>query len=101
MESDGISCELIDLRTLLPWDSKTVEISVNKTGRLLVSHEAPITSGFGAEITARVVKQCFLRLESPPIRVCGIDSPFPCVYETLYLPTRLKVAEAIRKSVKF
>ena len=47
----GASCELIDLRTLLPWDVGTVERSVKKTGRLLVSHEAPITGGFGAEVS--------------------------------------------------
>ncbi|GMH35587.1 hypothetical protein BSKO_03455 [Bryopsis sp. KO-2023] len=101
LEKDGISCEVIDLRTLIPWDAHTVEKSVNKTGRLLVSHEAPQTSGFGAEITARIVSKCFLRLESPPVRVCGLDSPFPCVFEPIYLPTRAKVADAIRKSVKF
>ena len=56
--ADGISCEVIDLRTLLPWDVETVEASVNKTGRLLVSHEAPVTSGFGAEITAAISHRC-------------------------------------------
>uniref|UniRef100_A0A803N5M3 3-methyl-2-oxobutanoate dehydrogenase (2-methylpropanoyl-transferring) n=1 Tax=Chenopodium quinoa TaxID=63459 RepID=A0A803N5M3_CHEQI len=60
-EKDGISCELIDLRTLIPWDKDTVEASVRKTGRLLISHEAPVTGGFGAEIAASVVERCFLR----------------------------------------
>ena len=53
------------------------EASVNKTGRLLVSHEAPVTSGFGAEVVAAVSARCFLRLEAPPARVCGYDTPFP------------------------
>jgi 2-oxoisovalerate dehydrogenase E1 component beta subunit len=90
----GIAAEVIDLRTLIPWDTVTVEASVNKTGRLLVAHEAPLTGGFGAEIVARVTQQCFLRLEAPPTRVCGYDTPFPCVYEPLYLPTASKVADA-------
>lgn len=68
-QSDGISCEVIDLRTLLPWDVDTVCGSVSKTGRLLVSHEAPLTGGFGAELAAEVTKRCFLHMEAPPARV--------------------------------
>ncbi len=74
---------------------------MNKTGRLLVSHEAPITSGFGGEVVAAITKRCFLRLESPPMRICGYDTPFPLVYEPLYMPTEQKVVDAIRSSVKF
>ncbi|THG20558.1 hypothetical protein TEA_005198 [Camellia sinensis var. sinensis] len=62
-EKDGISCELIDLKTLIPWDKETVETSVKKTGRLLISHEAPVTGGFGAEISASIVERCFLRAQ--------------------------------------
>ncbi|GFZ20817.1 branched-chain alpha-keto acid decarboxylase E1 beta subunit [Actinidia rufa] len=61
-EKEGISCELIDLSTLIPWDKETVEASVSKTGRLLISHEAPVTGGFGAEISASIVERCFLRV---------------------------------------
>ncbi len=50
----GVKCELIDLQSISPWDSETVEASVSKTGRCIVSHEAPITGGFGGEIAARV-----------------------------------------------
>ena len=50
----GISCEVIDLRTILPWDQETVIKSIKKTGRCIVTHEAPITCGFGAELSARV-----------------------------------------------
>jgi len=67
----GLSCELIDLRTILPWDIDTVAKSVDKTGRLVIAHEAPKTAGFGAEIAASVMERCFLRLESPIQRVCG------------------------------
>ena len=62
-QADGISCQVIDLRTLLPWDQQLVCDSVTKTGRLIVSHEAPVTSGFAAEISAKVQQECFLSLE--------------------------------------
>jgi len=101
LEEHGVSAEVIDLRTLLPWDAQSVETSVNKTGRLLVSHEAPITSGFGAEVVATITKRCFLRLESPPARVCGYDTPFPCVLEPLYVPSVRRVVEAALAAVKF
>ncbi|KAL8546722.1 hypothetical protein ACS0TY_006445 [Phlomoides rotata] len=100
-EKDGISCELIDLKTLIPWDKETVEASVNKTGRLLVSHEAPITGGFGAEISASIVERCFLRLEAPVARVCGLDTPFPLVFEPFYLPNKNKILDAIKSTVNY
>ena len=61
-EKEGISCEIIDLQTLYPFDVETVAKSVNKTGRLIVSHEAPISSGLGAEISAKIQEKCFLKL---------------------------------------
>jgi 2-oxoisovalerate dehydrogenase E1 component beta subunit len=69
----GLSCELIDLRSLLPWDVDTVANSVNKTGRLVISHEAPQTSGFAAEVATNIMERCFLRLEAPIQRVCGLE----------------------------
>ena len=100
-EEAGISCEIIDLRTILPWDKETVIESVKKTGRCIVTHEAPLTSGFGAEIAAKVQETCFLHLEAPVRRVCGYDIPFPLVYEPLYLPDRFKLFEAIKETVKY
>lgn len=61
-ENDGVSCEIIDLQTLYPFDSETIAQSVNKTGRLIISHEAPISSGLGAEIAAKIQEKCFLKL---------------------------------------
>jgi len=98
---DGVSCELIDLKTLIPWDKETVEASVKKTGKLLVSHEAPITGGFGAEIAASITERCFQRLEAPVARVCGLDTPFPLVYEPFYMPTKNKVLDAIKSTVNY
>ncbi|MGC8118901.1 alpha-ketoacid dehydrogenase subunit beta [Marinobacter sp. VGCF2001] len=100
-EKEGISCEVIDLRSILPWDVETVARSVFKTGRLVVTHEAPLTGGFASEIAATIQARCFLYLESPIARVTGMDTPFPLVLEKEHLPNHLKVYEAIRESVEF
>jgi len=100
-QAEGISCELIDLQTILPWDRETVCNSVVKTGRLLISHEAPVTSGFGAEICSTVQDNCFLNLEAPIHRVCGADTPFPLAHEKYYVPNHLKIFEGIKKTLNF
>ncbi|QIT55497.1 alpha-ketoacid dehydrogenase subunit beta [Aquisalimonas sp. 2447] len=100
-DKENISCEVIDLRTILPWDAETVAESVLKTGRLVVTHEAPLTGGFGGEIAATIQERCFLYLESPVMRVTGLDTPFPLALEKEYMPDHLKVFEAIRASVEF
>lgn len=96
----GIDCELIDLQSILPWDFETVAASVSKTGKLVVSHEAPITCGFGAEVAATVADRCFWNLEAPIKRVCGYDTPFPLIYEKYYIPDELKNLEAIKTVVE-
>lgn len=97
----GISCEVIDLCTLLPWDRETVADSVRKTGRLVISHEAPLTGGFAGEIAATIQEQCFLSLEAPIARVAGLDTPFPLVHEKQYLPDHLKIMEAIKTTIGY
>ncbi len=92
----GISCELINLRSLSPWDADTVENSVRKTGKLVISHEAPITCGFGAEVVVSIQERCFLSQEAPIKRVCGYDTPFPLVFEKEYLLSEWKNLEAIK-----
>ena len=77
----GISCEVIDLCSLLPWDRDAVAKSVTKTGRLVISHEAPLTGGFAGEIAATIQEHCFLSLEAPIARVTGLDTPIPLVHE--------------------
>lgn len=97
----NVSCEVIDLVTILPWDQQTIFNSVKKTGRLIVAHEAPITSGFGAEIAAAVQNECFLHLEAPVERVCGFDTPFPHVYEPFYLPDKWRCLSAVKKLMSY
>ena len=100
-QAEGISCEVIDLRSIQPWDVDTVAESVMKTGRLVINHEAPLTGGFAAEIASTIQKKCFLHLESPIERVCGLDIPYPLALEKEYVPDHLKTYEAIKRSVNF
>ncbi|KAJ1025262.1 hypothetical protein NDA13_004080 [Ustilago tritici] len=97
----GASVEVIDLRTILPWDRETVIQSVAKTGRCIVVHEAPVTAGVGAEIAAEVQKACFLKLQAPVIRVGGWDTPFPHVGELFYKPEAIRIVDAIITSLTY
>lgn len=97
----GISCELIDLRTILPWDRETVVASVRRTGRLVIAHEAPLTGGFAAEIAAVVQESCALELKAPVARVCGWDTPFPLIFEKFYLPDETRCMRAVHKVMAF
>ena len=99
--NDGISCEVIDLRSILPWDIETITYSVMKTGRLLVTQEAPLTAGFASEIAATIQQECFLHLESPVERVCGLDTPYPLALEKEYVADHLKIYEAIKRCINF
>ncbi|VDK88752.1 unnamed protein product [Onchocerca ochengi] len=100
-KENGVNCEVIDLRTLLPWDVDMIAKSVNKTGHLIITHEAPLTSGFAAEISSKIQERCFLRLEAPISRVCGWDTPFPHIFEPFYLPTKWRIVETIKKLIDF
>jgi 2-oxoisovalerate dehydrogenase E1 component beta subunit len=91
-----VDAELIDLRTLVPLDLATVTASVEKTGRCIVVHEAPRTCGFGAEVVALVQEECFWSLEAPVLRVTGWDTPFPHAHEWEYMPSRDRIASAMR-----
>ena len=71
----GASVEVLDLRTLVPWDRETVGASVRKTGRAIVLHEAARTGGFGAEVASEIAEQWFAHLDAPPVRIAGADLP--------------------------
>eukprot|EP00929_Paragymnodinium_shiwhaense_P008573 TRINITY_DN11252_c0_g1_i1.p1 TRINITY_DN11252_c0_g1~~TRINITY_DN11252_c0_g1_i1.p1 ORF type:complete len:378 (+),score=65.50 TRINITY_DN11252_c0_g1_i1:148-1134(+) len=100
-KADGVSCEIIDLRTIVPWDEDCIIESVKKTGRCVIAHEAPKTSGFGAEIASTIQERCFLNLEAPVQRVCGWDTPFPLAWEEFYVPNPLRVHDAIKKVLEY
>ncbi|KUI53001.1 2-oxoisovalerate dehydrogenase subunit beta, mitochondrial [Cytospora mali] len=84
----GVSIELIDLRTVYPWDKETVLESVQKTGRCIVVHEAMINAGVGAEVAAAIQgdPSTFIRLEAPVVRVAGWSTPTPLLFERFNLP---------------
>lgn len=95
VEDLGIDAEVIDLRTLIPYDIETVAASVKKTGRCVVLHEAPRTSGFGAELIAQIQEECFYSLEAPILRVTGWDTPYPHAHEWSYFPGKVRVMKAL------
>jgi len=95
---DGVTIELIDLRTIAPMDQATIISSVNKTGRAIVVHEAARTGGVGAEVIALINDHCLYSLLKPVERVTGPDTPFPLPsIEDLYIPTPQRVIKAIRR----
>jgi 2-oxoisovalerate dehydrogenase E1 component len=77
LAGEGISIEVVDLRTLVPWDRYTILTSVAKTNRLLVLYEAPRTGGFGGEVAAQIAEEGFELLDAPPVRVAAEDLPVP------------------------
>src|SRR5579864_3477852 len=101
VRSEGIETEVIDPRTLSPMDWETLTASVDKTGRLVVAHEAPLTGGPGGEIVAALVERCFYALRSPPQRVAGADVVYPPqLLEDEYLPDATRIAAALRQAME-
>lgn len=98
---EGYDVELIDMRTLMPFDVETIISSVEKTGRAVVLHEAPRTCGFGAELAATIQERAMLHLEAPILRVTGFDTPFPYTLELEYLPDADRVLDAFERVVNF
>jgi 2-oxoisovalerate dehydrogenase E1 component beta subunit len=95
-EETGVDCEIIDIRTIAPLDVETLEASVNKTGRCVIAHEATRFGGFGAEIAARIQKECFYNLEAPISRIAGWDTPYPHAFEWQYFPGKKRLVAGIR-----
>lgn len=97
----SISVEVVDIRTIVPFDIETIINSVKKTGRVVILHEACKTGGFGAEIAAQIAERCILNLKAPILRVAGFDVPFPYVLEDEYMPNATRVLTAIEKVHNF
>lgn len=101
LEKRGVDVEVLNLRSLNPLDINAIIISVQKTGRCVIAHEAPKTQGFGAEIAAQIMEKCFLYLEGPVGRCCGLDTPFPNMFEKEYLPDAYRVVKAVTDIMEF
>lgn len=93
---EGVSIEVVDLRSLAPLDLDTIEASVRRTGRLVITHEAQQSGGLGAEIAASITDRCFLHLEAAPARVTGFDTPYPSARaEEHFLPDLDRILDAV------
>jgi 2-oxoisovalerate dehydrogenase E1 component len=103
LAKEGVEAEILDLRSLSPWDFETVAESVRRTGRCLVVHEDHIAFGFGAEVAARVSDEVFPWLDAPVQRVAGMDTPvaYSPILENVILPQVENVLEAARRLVSF
>ena len=100
-EASGWSVEVLDLRTLLPLDAAAVLESAQKTGRVVIVHEAPRTCGYGAELSALVAERALTSLQAPVLRVTGYDTPFPYALEHSYLPDPPRVLRAIEHVMRY
>ncbi|GAA3940992.1 alpha-ketoacid dehydrogenase subunit beta [Microbacterium soli] len=94
--AEGVSLEVIDLRSLSPVDDRLIEDSVVRTGRLVVAHEAPLQGGVGASIVAAVTDRCFEFLEAPPTIIAGFDTPYPpAKLERHYVPDLDRILDGV------
>jgi 2-oxoisovalerate dehydrogenase E1 component beta subunit len=97
---EGVSIEVIDLRSLSPVDYETIEASVRKTGRVVITHEAARSGGLGGEIAAVVTEHCFDYLEAAPVRVTGFDIPYPAAkLESHHLPDLDRILDGVDRAL--
>ncbi len=104
LEKEGISVELIDMRTLLPWDRETIFASVEKTSRVVLVQESSKTGGVMAEVAAAIAEEMFDHLDAPVSRVCGLDvpaMPFAPPMERFFLPNAEKIGRVVKKVMEY
>ena len=99
LEKEGISCEVIDPRTLVPFDFKTVIKSVKKTGRLMIVHEDTYSNGWGAEVSAYIAEHAIYYLDAPIVRVTTYDTPIPFspVLEDYVIPSTERIIRSVKQ----
>jgi 2-oxoisovalerate dehydrogenase E1 component beta subunit len=95
-EALGLDAEIIDVRSIVPLDRRTISESVQKTGRCVIAHEATRFGGFGAELLASVQDECFWYLKAPVVRVTGWDTPYPLAFEWQYFPGHARMTRALK-----
>ena len=100
VEETGVNAEIVDVRTMFPLDVDTLAASVMKTGRCMIAHEATRFGGFGAELAARIQKECFYNLEAPIGRIAGWDTPYPHAFEWQYFPGKKRLVAGIRSMME-
>ncbi|UCH28036.1 MAG: alpha-ketoacid dehydrogenase subunit beta [Trueperaceae bacterium] len=101
LHEQGISAEVIDLRSLLPWDKTTVCRSVARVGRVVLVSEAPRMANFMSEVSATLTEEILDALLAPPIRVTGFDTPYPYAYDREYLPGPNRILKAVQKVLSY
>jgi len=101
LAEEGATAEVIDVATLKPLDTATILASVERTGRVVIVHEAPITAGYGAEIAARIAEDGLFNLQAPILRVAGYDTVMPLPrLEHLYMPDTQRIVTAARQTLE-
>jgi pyruvate dehydrogenase E1 component beta subunit len=101
-QSEGVSAEVVDLRSLSPVDYRTIEESVTKTQRLVIAQEAPSQASLGSEIAATMTERAFYLMEAPVLRVSGFNTPFPPArLESHYLPDVDRILDAVDRSMAY
>ncbi len=101
VSKNNLNADVIDLRTIMPYDGETILNSVKKTGKVIIVHEAPRTLGMGAEISAFISERAIDYLMGPILRVTGPDTPFPYRLEDYYMPNETRILKAVKKLQEF
>jgi 2-oxoisovalerate dehydrogenase E1 component beta subunit len=103
LEGDGVSVEILDLRTLIPWDRKAVLESAEKTSKVLVLHEDTRTGGFGGEIAATIAEEAFEHLDAPIMRIAAPDTPVPFSppLEKAFIPQVEDVVKGLKELAEY
>ncbi|MDE2216866.1 MAG: alpha-ketoacid dehydrogenase subunit beta, partial [Planctomycetota bacterium] len=103
LKEKGISCEIIDLRTILPLDKKSIFDTVKKTNKVVVLHEQTKTGGVGAEVSSLISEYCFDYLDGPVIRIAAPDTPVPysAQMEEAFIPQTKDIVSAVEKLMSY